>query len=160
MNKSPLQKRNEDNGQKMKLAIDRNKEMSVCEAADTFSAPRSSLGDRLTKLKEGQMVKMTPDMGWFWRTFTDELEEKLVSHIKDLDSRLMPMTRERFCILAHKLAENLKIPHRFNKQKIVLVKQFYYEFMRRHPELPLRTSESTSLQRAVGFNRPQVDRFF
>jgi hypothetical protein len=42
----------------------------------------------------------------------------------------------------------------------VLVKQFYYEFMRRHPELSLRTSESTSLQRAVGFNRPQVDRFF
>jgi hypothetical protein len=24
----------------------------------------------------------------------------------------------------------------------------------------LRTSELTSLQRAVGFNRPQVDRFF
>jgi hypothetical protein len=31
-------------------------------------------------------VKMTPDMGWFRRTFTDEFEEKLVSHIKDLDS--------------------------------------------------------------------------
>jgi hypothetical protein len=49
----------------MKLAIDkvRNKEMSVREAADTFSVPRSPLGDRLTKLKEGEMVKMTPDMG-------------------------------------------------------------------------------------------------
>jgi hypothetical protein len=63
------------------------------------------------------MVKMAPDVGWFLRTFTDELEEKLVSHIKDLDSRLMPLTREEFCILANKLAENLKIPLRFNKQK-------------------------------------------
>jgi translation elongation factor P/translation initiation factor 5A len=57
----------------MKLVIDkvRNKEMSVREAADTFSVPISSLGDRLTKLKEGEMVKMTLHMGWFRRTFTD-----------------------------------------------------------------------------------------
>jgi hypothetical protein len=71
----------------------------------------------------------------------------------------MPLTREEFCILAYKLAENLKIPHRFNKQKCA-GKQFYYEFMRRHPELSLRTSESITLQRAVVFNRPQADRFF
>jgi hypothetical protein len=46
----------------MTLAIDkvRSKEMSAREAADTFSVPRSSLGDRLTKLKEGEMVKITP----------------------------------------------------------------------------------------------------
>jgi hypothetical protein len=82
----------------MKLAIGkvRNKEKSVREAADTFSATRSSPGDRLTKLKEGEMVKMTPDMGWFWRTFADELQEKLVSHIKYLDSRLTPLTRKEF----------------------------------------------------------------
>jgi hypothetical protein len=102
----------------MKLAIDKvgSKEMSVREAADTFSVLSSSLGDILTKLKEGEMVIMTPNMGWFRRTFTDELEEKLVSHTKDLHSRLMPLTRKEFCIMAYKLAENLKIPHRFNKQ--------------------------------------------
>jgi hypothetical protein len=46
----------------MKLVVDkvRNKEMSVRKAADTFSALRSSLGDRLKKLKEGEMMKMTP----------------------------------------------------------------------------------------------------
>jgi hypothetical protein len=47
----------------------------------------------------------------------------------------MPLTGKEFCILAYKLAENLKIPFCFNKQKCVLVKQFYYEFMRRHSEL-------------------------
>jgi hypothetical protein len=124
----------EDN---MKLAVDkvRNKEMSVREAADTFSVPRRSLGDRLTKLKEGEIVKMTPHMGWFRRTFSDELEEKLVSRIKYIDSRFMPLTRKEFCILACKLAENLKIPLRFNKQKNGAGKQFYYEFIRRRPEL-------------------------
>jgi hypothetical protein len=102
-----------------KLAMDkvRNREMSVKEAADTFSVPRSSLGDRLTNLKEVEMVKMIPELGWFRKTFTDELEEKLVSHTKDLDSQLMPLDREEFCILAYTLTENLKIPHRFNKQR-------------------------------------------
>jgi hypothetical protein len=32
--------------------------------------------------------------------------------------------------------------------------------MRRHPELSLKTPESASLQRAVGFNKSQVDRIF
>jgi hypothetical protein len=103
---------------------------------------------------------MAPHMGWSRRTFTDELGEKLVSHIKDIDSRHMPLTREEFCILAYKLSEHLKIPHRFNKQKKYAGKKLYCEFMRRHPELSSSTSESTSLQRAVGFNRPHVDRFF
>lgn len=40
------------------------------------------------------------------------------------------------------------------------VKNFYYDFMKRHPELALRTPESTSIMRAVGFNKPQVDAFF
>jgi hypothetical protein len=101
MNKSELTakkirgQRTEDH---MKLAIDKvgSTEMSVREEADTFSVPKSSLGDRLTKLKDGEMVKMTPDMGWFRITFTNELEEKLVSHAKYIDSRLMPLTRKEF----------------------------------------------------------------
>jgi hypothetical protein len=75
----------------IKLAIykSRNKEMSVRETAVTFF---SSLGDILIKLQEGGMVKMTPGMGWFRRTLTDELGEELVNHMKDLGSRLMPLT--------------------------------------------------------------------
>ncbi|KAB0790390.1 hypothetical protein PPYR_15238, partial [Photinus pyralis] len=37
---------------------------------------------------------------------------------------------------------------------------FYYDFLKRHQDLTLRTAESTSLQRASGFNKQQVDRFF
>jgi hypothetical protein len=39
----------------MKLAIDkvRNEDILVGEAADTFSVPKSSLGNRLTKLQKG-----------------------------------------------------------------------------------------------------------
>jgi hypothetical protein len=64
MNKSEptaKKKRGQRTEAQMKLAIDK---------------VRSSLGDRLTKLKEGEMVKTTQDMCWFRRTFTNELEEK------------------------------------------------------------------------------------
>ena len=39
-------------------------------------------------------------------------------------------------------------------------KKWYYTFMRRHPDLPLRSSEPTSLARAAGFNREAVYNFF
>lgn len=38
-------------------------------------------------------------------------------------------------------------------------KHFYYDFIKRHPDLSLRRTESTNLMRAIGFNRPQVERF-
>ncbi|KAJ4438061.1 hypothetical protein ANN_14000 [Periplaneta americana] len=81
-------------------------------------------------------------------------------HIKDLDNRMMPLTKKEFLKLAFDLAETLRIPHRFNKEKKRAGKDFYYNFLKRHPNLSLRTAESTSSQRAVGFNRSQVSRFF
>uniref|UniRef100_A0A1E1WPD5 HTH CENPB-type domain-containing protein n=1 Tax=Pectinophora gossypiella TaxID=13191 RepID=A0A1E1WPD5_PECGO len=33
-------------------------------------------------------------------------------------------------------------------------------FLKRHPELTLRQSAATSLARAIGFNKVQVDRFY
>lgn len=53
----------------------------------------------------------------------------------------------------------LKIPHRFNKEKGAAGKHFYYDFMQRHPDISLRIPESTSMMRAIGFNKPQVDLF-
>jgi hypothetical protein len=51
-------------------------------------------------------MKMTPNMGWFVGTFSDELEE--------LDSQLIPLTKMEFCIFVYKVAEHLKILHHFN----------------------------------------------
>ena len=39
-------------------------------------------------------------------------------------------------------------------------KDFFLAFKKRNPDLVLRTLEATSLMRATGFNKPQVDRFY
>ncbi|KPJ16902.1 hypothetical protein RR48_13758 [Papilio machaon] len=72
----------------------------------------------------------------------------------------MPLMKKEFLKLAYDLAEVMKIPHRFNKEKGSAGKHFYYDFMKRHSDISLRAPESTSMMRAVGFNKPQVDLFY
>ena len=48
----------------------------------------------------------------------------------------------------------------FSDVKTSAGKKWYYNFMRRHPDLSLRSPEPTSLARAAGFNREAVYKFF
>lgn len=134
--------------------------MSARQAADRYQVPRSTLNDRISAIKNNKEMSIKPVMGRFHNTFSPEHEEVLAEHVKDLANRLMPLNKQEFLRLAFQLAEKLKIPHQFNKEKRSAGKNYYYSFMKRHSDLSLRTAESTSLMRAVGFNRPQVERFF
>lgn len=133
---------------------------SFREASSFFTVPKSTLQDRVKHLKEGKCTQMAPSMGRFKNTFTDTIEDELVNHIKDLDNRMLPLTKSEFLKLVFDLAEHMKIQHRFNKTKRSAGNKFYREFMKRHPEFSLRSPESTSLQRATGFNKLQVNLFF
>lgn len=135
-------------------------ELSLREAARRYSVPKSTLADKIKHLQNEEEIELIPNLGRYRCTFPANFEQQLVNHMRDLDSRLMPLTKKEFLKLAFDLAERLQIPHRFNREKKSAGKDFYYTFLKRHPELSLRNAESTSLQRAVGFNRPQVARFF
>ncbi|CAH1987730.1 unnamed protein product [Acanthoscelides obtectus] len=137
-----------------------NHKISARQAAERYQVPRSTLNDRVKAIKSNKEMSIEPVMGRFHNTFAPEHEEILASHVKDLANRLMPLNRQEFLRLAFQLAEKLKLPHQFNKEKQSAGKNYYYSFMKRHSDLSLRTAESTSLMRAVGFNRPQVMRFF
>jgi hypothetical protein len=102
----------------MKTATDnvRSNKMSVRRASEAYSVPKSLLHGRMMKLNKGKNVILAPDIGTFRRTLSDEEEEELVAYIKDLDSRLMPLTNNEFGKLAFEFAENLKITHRFKQQ--------------------------------------------
>ena len=96
----------------MILAINkvRNKEMSIRQASDHFSVPKSSLGDRLKVLAAGKEVKLKPcvdNSGTFQKPFTNDQDAELYNHIKALDSQLMPLNKKEFL----KLAYNLSLIH-------------------------------------------------
>lgn len=142
----------------LKLLLE--KKITQRQAAETFNVPKTTLGDRFRAIQAGKSVNLTPQMGKFKRTFSEELEKQLVLYVKDQDAKFMPFSKKEFCKFAYDLAEHLKLPHQFKKEKKTAGKQFYYDFMARHPDLSLRTPQSTSIQRALGFSRHQVDRFF
>lgn len=148
--------------QSLKTAMDKilSKEMSLREASSRYNVPKSTLHDKITALNGGDEVTLQPKLGRFTKTFSPEYEQVLLGHIKDMSNRCLPLMKNEFLKLAYDLAEAMKIPHRFNTEKKTAGKHFYYDFMHRHPDISLRTPESTSMMRAVGFNKPQVDIFY
>ena len=61
---------------------------------------------------------------------------------------------------AYQLAEKNGLNHNFNTTIKVAGYDWLSDLMRQHSELSLRTPESTSLGRVMGFSKPQVERFF
>jgi hypothetical protein len=62
--------------------------------------------------------------------------------------------------LAFQLADVNKAPNRFNKEKKQAGKERLNIVLKRHSEISVRTSEPTSIARAMGFNRSRVAAFF
>lgn len=147
---------------KLQTALDKvlSNELSLREASMRYNIPKSTLHDKTLAIKRGTEISLQPKLGRFTNTFSSEYEQVLVDHVKDLSNRCLPLMKKEFLKLAFDLAETMKIPHRFNKEKGAAGKHFYYDFMQRHPDLSLRTPESTSMMRAVCFNKPQVDLFY
>ncbi|KAJ4430876.1 hypothetical protein ANN_19467 [Periplaneta americana] len=127
---------------------------------DMLKSYKTEGTDKVTGIKGGKEYNFQPKLGRFETTFNNSYESQLAQHIKDLDDRLMGLSKKEFLKLAFDLAENLRIEHRFNKEKKYAGMDFYKSFMSRFPELGLRSPESTSLMRCVGFNKPQVNFFF
>lgn len=146
----------------MKMAVEQvmSNKIGIREASFHFEVPKSTLSDRIKLLKDGRAVDLRPQLGRFKPTFSDELESHLVDHLKDLDNRMMPLNKKEFLRFVFEMAEHLKIPHQFNKEKREAGDKFYYKFLSHHPDITLRKPQSTSIQRAVGFNKEQVDLFF
>jgi len=105
----------------MKQAIEQvllNK-LTIRQASERFAVPKSTLGDRIKSLSQGQEIEVKPELGSLQlkRTFTDDQEQILYDHVKSLDSQLMPLSKDEFLNLAYQFAKALKIKTRFNEDK-------------------------------------------
>lgn len=100
-------------------------------------------------------------LGRFEKTFTIQQEEEIANHIRKLDLMFYGITFPMFRRIVYLYAKANKISNRFGMKsgKACVGYDFAKNFLDRH-KLSLRTPQSTSIARIMGFNKTQVGRFF
>ena len=93
--------------------------------------------------------------------FSAAQEVELVQHIQLMERAFFGLTTVDVRKLAYELAIRLGIVnHKWNPGTRMAGRDWLKSFMRRNSALSIRAPQGTSLSRAVGFNRPQVRKFF
>lgn len=134
-----------------------NENMAVNRASVVYDVPEPTLRRYLKKNREN---KTLPESGGrFKRTFTEAQEIELTNYINDFNIRAFGLTSLQCRKLVYEFAEINNISHQFNKSLKLAGRDWLISFMKRH-KISLRTPESTSIGRLVGFNRVEVMRFF
>ena len=133
----------------------RSGEMSKRKAEAVYGVPRETL----TRHMQG-LVKSPGTLGRFKTVLSTEFEKALTEHAVHLQQMLFGLTTADFRKLAFEVAEKLNIEHPFNKDSKKAGRDWLSGFLSRHPELAVRHPEPTSMCRAIGFNKPNVDKFF
>jgi len=128
-------------------------EISKRKAESLYGVPRKTL----TRHMKGEVKKMG-NLGRYECDLGQDFERALVVHAQHLQQMMFGINTVELRKLAFDLAEKEKLSHRFKDS--TAGKTWLRGFLARHPELAIRTPEPTSLGRAVGFNKPCVDRFF
>jgi hypothetical protein len=128
------------------------KEYSIRGAAVRFGIPYPTLRKHVITQSSKK------ELGRFRPVFSDDMEQQLVKHIQEMDARFYGLTKQDLCTLAYEFANQNNLVHKFQNERAG--EQWYSNFMQRHPELSLRAPEPTSIARACGFNKPQVQLFF
>jgi len=152
-------KRKSTRGSYGKKALDaavdkvRTGQMSKQKTSMTYGVPRKTLNRHLNGL-----VKKPGCLGRFAPVLNKEYEEALVKHAIDLQRMFFGLATGDLRRLAFDLAEQNHLEHPFKNNKAG--KFWLQSFLKRHPELSVRSPEPTSLVRAVGFNKPVVLKFF
>ncbi|KAL7287589.1 hypothetical protein TKK_0018236 [Trichogramma kaykai] len=93
-------------------------------------------------------------------TFSYEKEQALYDWVIDLHTKLMGVISKELRKLAFDFAEDLEIPHNFNRQITGMAgKTWLRNFTKRH-NLSNRKTGPTSSNRFNDFNKEEVDKFF
>ncbi|XP_004210911.1 uncharacterized protein LOC101236299 [Hydra vulgaris] len=131
--------------------------MFLRKAENSFGVSRMTLRRHL----QGKVRQVGSNkLGNHVNTFSIEIEQDLVKHIQMMERALFGLTTTDIRRLAFDMAERLHLKHSFNTSSRQAGKDWLSGFLKRHPELTIRVPEATSMNRAVGFNRPKVDQFF
>ncbi|CAG2199907.1 unnamed protein product [Mytilus edulis] len=138
-----------------------NEHRSVRSAASEFEINHMTLTRFIKKCTEVGSSNVT--VGYFGnrKVFNDLQEQALERYLLNASYIYFGLTPKEVRRLAYECAEKFSIhmPQSWVENKCAGVDWFLL-FMRRHPNLSIRTPEATSLSRATSFNHTNVNLFF
>lgn len=136
--------------------------INLCRAGDSIKGTAKKYGLAYATLyRHVKSGVASPRLGRFRPIFTEDQETEMVTYLKDMDAVFFGLTRDEFMSLAFEYAyrNKLKYPKSWDKNKKA-GEEWFQRFLSRHTTLTLRTPESTSVARAKGFNRREVNHFY
>lgn len=136
----------------------RNGDMGFNQCCRQYGIPKPTLKRHLDS-KNIKANEGTKAMGRH-TTLPPDVEKQLVDHLKQLEACFFGLTITDVRRLAFQIALKNDIPHVFNEEKQIAGKKWYYNFMKRHKDISLREPQATSLARAQGFSKDNVNEFF
>ncbi|CAH1984760.1 unnamed protein product [Acanthoscelides obtectus] len=128
--------------------------VGVREAVRSFGVPYTTLRRRL---RSGNHRKLP--LGPL-STLGQEIEVKLVNHIKKLQKFGFSPSRTTVRSMAFELAQKLNLPHKFNIERRMAGYPWLESFLRRNKDLAVRKSEGMSAARCLNMNREVVASYF
>lgn len=136
------------------------------KTSELYGVARSTLQDyvkRFRKLsqQDGSVDNMTFGYQRPRQVFTDDQEATLVTYLKHASSIYFGLSPREVRNLAYECAKsfNIRTPVSWSEKQIAGA-DWFSSFLKRHPELSLRTPEATSIARATAFNKSNVTQFF
>lgn len=140
------------------LSAYEKKEMGINAISRQYQVPKATIlrhAKLLNKFANNDVTqKGTPAV------FSIEQEKEFVDYLLLLENHMFGLTITDMRRIAYQIAEHNKIRHSFNREKEIASKRWFYAFKKRHPKISLYQPESTSLNKAKGFNRQNVSNFY
>lgn len=127
--------------------------LTLGKAALKYNVPKTTIFDQLNKT-----TVIEPKAG-IKTLFSVEQERELEEYILKCCRLFYGLTVDKIRKIAFQFAEVNKLRHKFNKNTCTAGKDWYYNFIKRHPNISLRKPEGTSLNRINAFNESEVQIF-
>lgn len=135
--------------------------MSYRDSAEKNGVKKSSVGTYVKQARENglQNVKFSPNFKTS-QIFSMEMENALENYLLKCSSIFYGLTPQSTRRLAYEYAQknSLKMPRNWEGNRMA-GKDWFWNFLRRHPRLSIRKPEATSLARMTSFNATNVKTF-
>ena len=133
----------------------RRNELTFGQASQQYGIPKTTVYDHAKAVTTTTTVRMGRQT-----ILPKSLEDQLFEYALTMSDMFFGLTQDKLRSIAYEVACKNRIKHPFDHKSKKAGKDWLYGFLKRYPGLSLRSPEPTSLSRAIGFRKTEVDKFY